>query len=128
MFYGGDTMTMRKDKSKEKLKVSLGKLVEAAKEVAKAERGTTPTITINIKNSNVILGDVQPKNVQTGYHASTHKQLLTAEKKKGILRRVFKIVGAIIVGIIASLLADILCDFGWIKWIRVFVHNILMPK
>jgi len=42
----------------------------------------------NIQNFKGILGDVQAENVQTGNHASIHKQSLTAEKKKGIIKRI----------------------------------------
>jgi hypothetical protein len=70
-------------------------------------------------NVNVnIFGGVQAGNLQIAQDASIHEQSVTEEKKKGIVRKVLKIVGAIIVGIIASLLADILCGFGWFGRIK----------
>jgi hypothetical protein len=49
-------------------------------------------------------------------------------KKKGIFKRLLKIIGTIIVGIITSVLADILCNFGLIKWVKTIFHNILTHK
>jgi hypothetical protein len=43
---------------------------------------------VNIQNFKGILGDVQAETVQTGDYASIHKHLVTAEKKKGIFRRI----------------------------------------
>jgi len=56
------------------------------------------------------------------------KPARTEEKKKGILRRVSKIFGAITVSIFAAVVTDILGHFGLIKWIWTIVHNILTSK
>jgi len=89
------------------------------------EQKTTPAKIINIENFKGILGDVQAENVQTGNHASTHKQTVTAEKKKGILKKILKWL----VGIIGTIVVtDILSDLGLIKWIRIVFHNILTHR
>ena len=63
------------------------------------EQNAAPEKIINIENFKGILGDVQAENVQTGNNASIHKQTVTAEKKKGILRKIprwiYYILGAL---------------------------------
>jgi len=65
-----------------------------------------------------IFGDVQTRNLQITQDASIHEQSVIKEKKRDLLRKALKIIGAIIVGIIGSLLADILCGFGWFERIK----------
>ena len=65
-----------------------------------------------------IFGDVQAGNLQIAQDASIHDQSVIKEKKRDLVRKALKIVGAIIVGIIGSLLADILCGFGWFERIK----------
>jgi hypothetical protein len=52
----------------------------------------------------------------------------TAQKKKGILRKLLKWLVGIIGAIIVSIIADILGHFGWIERIKTIVHNILTSK
>jgi hypothetical protein len=95
----------------------------------KTEQNAAPAINIeNIENFKGILGDVQAENVQTGNHASIHKQTVTAEKKKGILKKLLKWLVGIIGAIIVSIIADILGHFGWFERIKTIVHNILTNK
>jgi len=91
------------------------------------EKATSAKI-INIENFKGILGDVQAGNLQIAQDASIHEQSVIKEKKKGILRRLLKIIGAIVVGIIVTVVTDILGDFGWIERIKTIVHNILTNK
>jgi hypothetical protein len=78
-------------------------------------------------NVNVnIYGDVKAGNLQIAHDASIHKRSITAEKKKGILIRLLKIIGAI-VGFLAALLG-ILNYLGWLEPIKAFIHNISWPK
>jgi hypothetical protein len=83
-----------------------------AEQPAETERNTTPATIINIDKLNV-LRDVKAENVQTGDYASIHEQKITGDKKKSIIWKILKIVGAIIVGIIGSLIAAILFQYFW---------------
>jgi len=109
------------DKLEEIIK-ELDSTVAGAQKPAETEQNTTPAKIINIGNFKGILGDVQAENVQTGNHASIHKQTVTTEKKKGILKKLLKwlvgVIGAIVVGIIVTVVTDILGDFGWIERIK----------
>jgi hypothetical protein len=104
----------------------------SAKKLAGTGRDITPAKIINIENFKGVLGDVQAENVQTGDYASIHKQPVTEEKKKGIIKKTLKIIGAIVIGIISSLIAailiDIFGDFGWIVKIKTIIYHIQMPK
>lgn len=83
---------------------------------------------INIENFRGILADdVQAEIVQTGDHSSIHKQPTTREKRKGILIRILKIIGAI-VGFLAALFTCLGYLFGWLGPIKAFIYNILWPK
>ena len=79
---------------------------------------------INIQNSNVIVGDVQSENLQVGDHPSIQKQTKAEETKFSILgwirKKIYHLVGAIIVAIIAAIVVDILADFGWLDQIKAF--------
>jgi hypothetical protein len=61
--------------------------------------------------------------------AEAEKPAETKQKKKGSVRKILKwfvgIIGTIIVGIIVTVITDILGDFGWIERIKTIVHNIL---
>jgi hypothetical protein len=71
--------------------------------------------TINIQNSNVIMGNIQqPGNLQVGDYASIHKH--PKIKKKGILRKIPRWIYYIL-GTLAALVG-ILHHFGWLEPIR----------
>ncbi len=110
---------------------------DLAKSPAETEQNTTPAkeekANINIQNFRGVLGDVQAENVQTGDHASIHKQPKAENKneeraKSSIIGWIFKktshlicaIVVAVIATIIATIMIDIFADFGWIKRIKEF--------
>ncbi len=81
---------------------------------------------INIQNFTGVLGNVQqPENLQIGDHACIPNHDRTEEKKKGIIRKLLKIIvriiGAIVIGIIVAVVIDILGDFGWLQSIKVFI-------
>ncbi len=78
----------------------------------------------NIQNSNVICGDVKAKNVQTENHSRIQKHIGTEKKKKGFIKKLLGIIGAIIVAIIAAMVVDILGRFGWFERI----YSIFQPK
>jgi hypothetical protein len=54
------------------------------------------------------------------------------EKKKGIIWKILKIIvkviGAIVIGIIVAIVIDILGDFGWLRLIKEFIYNGMLPK
>jgi hypothetical protein len=77
---------------------------------------------------NVHMENVQAKNLQIGHDASIHEQQITEEKKKGIFIRLLKVIGAIVVAVIAAIVVDIFADFGWLQSIKAFIYNILWPK
>ena len=84
---------------------------------------STPAQNINIiQNFKNIVGPVHGGPVQTGDQASINNQD-EPEKKKGIVNRLLKFIGAIIVGIIVTVLTDILGDFGWIERIKTFISG-----
>jgi len=92
---------------------------------AETEQKTTPS-SMTIQNSNVILGHVQQSgNLQVGDRTQIQEVTGTEGKKKGILKRLSKIVGTIIVGIIVAVITDILGDFGLIEGIRAFIYRII---
>jgi len=86
---------------------------------AKAEKGD---ITVQIE------GDVRAENLQIGHDAYIHKQTGTVEKKKGIFKRLLKIIDTIIVALFIAFLADILGHLGWTRRITDFIYGILAPK
>ena len=110
---------------------------------SKQEKDTAKTIsTVNIQNFRGVLGDVQAENIQTGDHASIHKQIQVEKKSKAsgkvfeffkkIIAWVFKktshLIFTIIVGIIVTILIDICGDFGWLDNIKAFIYKILPGK
>jgi hypothetical protein len=100
-----------------------------AKQPAETGQKDTPAKIINIGNFKGILGDIQAENVQTGNHASIHKQTVIVEKKKGILRRIPYWI-YILTGFLATLLGVFyyLDYFGWLDPIKAFISKILWPK
>jgi hypothetical protein len=74
---------------------------------------------INIKDSNVIFGDVQSENVQTGDYSSIHKQPTAGEKKpklriiSWIFTKTSHLIWAIIIATVGSLIAAILIRYFW---------------
>ncbi len=81
---------------------------------------------INIQNSNVIWGNVnQSDNLQVGDHPKIQKATIMEDKKKGILKEIYKIIGAIIVGIIVAIIIDIMGDFGLIGGIKAFIYKVV---
>ena len=92
---------------------------------AETEKKTTPS-SMTIQNSNVILGDVQQSgNQQVGDRMQIQEVTGTEGKKKGILKRLSKIVGTITVGIIVAIITDILGDFGLIQGIKAFIYRLM---
>ena len=89
-----------------------------AQKPAETEQNATPAKKEKGDVNVNIFGPFQAGKLQIAQDASIHEQSIIKEQKKGIIRKVLKIVGAIIVGIIASLLADILCGFGWFGRIK----------
>lgn len=89
------------------------------------EQKTAPAKIINIGNFKGVLGDIQAENVQTGDYSSIHKQPVTAEKKKGIIKKILKIIGAIVVAVIAAIVVDFFADFGWLQSIKAFIDKII---
>ncbi|MBW7991715.1 MAG: hypothetical protein FVQ84_17100 [Planctomycetes bacterium] len=80
----------------------------------------------NIQNSNIILGDVdQPGNLQIGNHPPIQEISVKGDEKKGILKRLCKIIGPIIVGIIVFIITDILGDLGYVQRIKDFIYRII---
>lgn len=91
----------------------------------KTKQNVSPAI--NIQNSNVILGDVHhPEHLQMGDDARIGKHEKTEEKKKGIILRILKIIGAI-TAFIAGLLT-ILHLLGWLEPIKEFVVGMIWYK
>lgn len=62
--------------------------------LAKKEKDKSKTIgSVNIQNFHGILGDVQAENVQTGNHASIHKETKAGEQNKSLLIRLLQLLG-----------------------------------
>lgn len=76
-------------------------------------------------NVNIFEG-VQAGTIQMGNYASIHKHPITAAKKKGIIGKLLKIIGAI-VAFFAALLT-ILHLLGWIEPTKEFIAKILWHK
>ncbi len=91
---------------------------------AETERNAAPAKII-IKNFKGVLGDVQAETVQTGDYASIHKHPVTAEKKKGIFRRIPYWI-YILICLFASLIT--ILEWGPIKAFIGFIGKILWPK
>lgn len=109
-------------------KIKRQQKIEKGEKPAETEQEATP-LPINIKNSNVILGDVhQGGNLQVGNHTQIQEISTREEKNKGILKKSLKIVGVIIVSIIAAVVTDILGDFGWIESIKGFIYKIVLGR
>ena len=80
---------------------------------------------INIQNSNVILGDIhQPGNLQVGDHKQIQEQTGTEEKKSGGVRKLLKIIAAI-VGFFAASLTCLGYLLDWRGPIMAFIYRIL---
>jgi len=106
------------------------KEVESQQDAKPAEKGqkAAPS-TIHIQNSNVIMGDVnQPGNLQVGDRTQIQEINTGEEKNKGILKKVLKIGGTIIVGLFIAFLADIFANLGWTERITELIYRIFSSK
>lgn len=110
-----DTLQQIADSAREEL---------SSEQPAETERNAIPAKIFNIGSFKGVLGDIQAENVQTGDYSSIHKQPITAERKRGIIKKILKIVGAIVVAVIAAIVVDIFADFGWLQSIKEFIYNL----
>jgi hypothetical protein len=94
--------TERLQRAFNNVKPHLYELQEQKKPQEKAEHSNVGNAdsksdqSIHIKNSHVIIGDVQAKNVQTGDKTIIFENSETEEKKKSILRNLWLIINAIV--------------------------------
>ncbi len=79
-------------------------------------------------NLKIEIGEIQAENVQTGNHASIHKETKADKQNRGSVKKLLKIVGAIIVGLFVAFLADIFGNLGWTERITDFIYRIFWPK
>lgn len=86
---------------------------EPLKEPAKAKPDSALAGNINIQNFQGILGDVQAENVQTGDHAGINKHDETEKEKKGIVKKLFGIIAAVVIFLAALLTC--LYYLGWLE-------------
>lgn len=92
-----------------------------AKKPAEREWDTTPAkdekekAAINVH----ISGDVQAESVQIGHDSSIQKQTVTGEKKRGGVKKLLKIIAAI-VGFLAALFTCLGYLLGWLGPIKAF--------
>jgi len=85
---------------------------------AKEQKEKVETIgSVNIQNSNVILGDVQDKNLQIGDNASIDKQPVPEKSAETNKNRKTTIV-AIIISFIVDLVFELLVYFVPITWVK----------
>lgn len=99
---------------------------EPLKEPAKAKPDSALARNINIQNFQGILGDVQTENVQTGDYTSICKHDGIEKKKKGIIKKLFGIIAAVVIFLAALLTC--LYYLGWLEPFkeliyRIFLHN-----
>ena len=87
----------------------LKKIVEVLPSKKQAE--TEQNVPINVRIENV-----QAKNLQIGTNASVYEQTVIGEKKKGIIRKLLGIIGAIVAFFAAVL--TILHLLGWLEAIK----------
>lgn len=93
---------------------------------AKTEQDTTRAKEEKAAINVHISGDVQAENLQIGDYASIHKQAKTEKKNKGTVKRLLKIIGAVI-GFLAALLG-IFHYLGWLEPIKAFIEKTLGPE
>lgn len=91
---------------------------------AKAKPDSVPAGNIKIQNFQGILGDVQAENVQTGDYAGINKHDGTEKEKKGIIKKLFGIIVAV-VAFLAALLG-IFNHLGWLEPIKEFISRIFL--
>lgn len=109
------------ERIKAKLKYAQAAISERTKAVQEAAKlSQTPEKPAETEKGNVnvnIFGDVQARNLQIGHDASIQEGVRTEEKKKGILKRLLKII--------ITCLGYLL---GWLGPIKAFISKILWPK
>jgi hypothetical protein len=83
-------------------------------------------VPILIQNSNIISGSInQADNLQVGDDPQINEINIKEENNKGILIKVMKIGGTIVLSIIAAVVTDILGDFGMIESIKTIIYRII---
>ncbi len=97
---------------------------EPLKEPAKAKPDSALAGNINIQNFQGILGDVQAENVQTGDYTSICKHDGIEKKKKGIIKKLFGIIAAVVAFLVALL--GIFNHLGWLEPIKEFISRIFL--
>jgi hypothetical protein len=74
------------------------------------------------------LGDVhQPETLQFGRDVSIHEQPVTEEKKGKSIKKLLKIIAAI-VGFLATLFTCVGYLLGWLGPIKSFIYKIVIGK
>lgn len=123
-----------------KVEADLKKPVETGQDITGAiidEKTQAKTIgSINIQNFKGVLGDVQAEDFQIADDASIQKQAKPEWDSTGergrikkiagwIFKKMWYLIGAVIVSFIGTILIDIFGDFGWIERIKTVIYNIL---